>query len=242
MTKVVEVRGLVKQFEGGRVHAVDGIDLATEEGEYLSSSAPRDAQDHPAAHHRRARAAERGGGPHRRAGRQRPAPAGPQDRHGLPRATPCTRHNVLQNIVFPLKAEGMDKDEQVRKASLGARELLGIDQLLDRRPRQLSGGERQRVALASGAGPRPARVPARRTALQPGRQAADQRPRRAQAVPGAGRNDDHRLPSPRPGRGHGPGRPDRGHGPGPGAALARWSRSTTTRPTPGHPLPAAPCR
>ena len=35
MTKVVEVRGLVKQFEGGRVHAVDGIDLATEEGEYL---------------------------------------------------------------------------------------------------------------------------------------------------------------------------------------------------------------
>ena len=35
MTKVVEVRGLVKQFEGGRVHAVDGVDLATEEGEYL---------------------------------------------------------------------------------------------------------------------------------------------------------------------------------------------------------------
>ena len=35
MTRVVEVRGLVKQFEGGRVHAVDGVDLATEEGEYL---------------------------------------------------------------------------------------------------------------------------------------------------------------------------------------------------------------
>src|SRR5215213_8858806 len=32
---VVELRGLVKQFEGGRVHAVDGVDLATEEGEYL---------------------------------------------------------------------------------------------------------------------------------------------------------------------------------------------------------------
>jgi ABC-type sugar transport system ATPase subunit len=55
--------------------------------------------------------------------------------------------NVLQNIVFPLKAERMDKDEQVRKAHWAA-ELLGIDQLLDRRPRQLSGGERQRVALA----------------------------------------------------------------------------------------------
>ena len=35
MQHVVEVRGLVKQFEGGRVHAVDGVDLATEEGEYL---------------------------------------------------------------------------------------------------------------------------------------------------------------------------------------------------------------
>jgi multiple sugar transport system ATP-binding protein len=35
VTVVVEVRGLVKQFEGGRVHAVDGVDLATEEGEYL---------------------------------------------------------------------------------------------------------------------------------------------------------------------------------------------------------------
>ena len=35
MTVVVELRGLVKQFEGGRVHAVDGIDLTTEEGEYL---------------------------------------------------------------------------------------------------------------------------------------------------------------------------------------------------------------
>jgi multiple sugar transport system ATP-binding protein len=55
--------------------------------------------------------------------------------------------NVLQNIVFPLKAERMDKDEQLRKAHWAA-ELLGIDALLDRRPRQLSGGERQRVALA----------------------------------------------------------------------------------------------
>ncbi|HWD42817.1 MAG TPA: ATP-binding cassette domain-containing protein, partial [Actinomycetota bacterium] len=35
MTVVVELRGLVKQFEGGRVAAVNGVDLATEEGEYL---------------------------------------------------------------------------------------------------------------------------------------------------------------------------------------------------------------
>src|SRR5919108_293212 len=35
MTVVVEVRDLVKQYDGGRVHAIDGVDLATEEGEYL---------------------------------------------------------------------------------------------------------------------------------------------------------------------------------------------------------------
>jgi ABC-type sugar transport system ATPase subunit len=54
---------------------------------------------------------------------------------------------VLQNIVFPLKAEKMPKDERQRKARWAA-ELLGIEPLLDRKPRQLSGGERQRVALA----------------------------------------------------------------------------------------------
>ena len=54
---------------------------------------------------------------------------------------------VLQNIAFPLKAEKMPKDERERKVRWAA-ELLGIEPLLGRKPRQLSGGERQRVALA----------------------------------------------------------------------------------------------
>jgi len=54
---------------------------------------------------------------------------------------------VLQNIAFPLKAEKMDKAERERRARWAA-ELLGIEGLLSRKPRQLSGGERQRVALA----------------------------------------------------------------------------------------------
>jgi ABC-type sugar transport system ATPase subunit len=54
---------------------------------------------------------------------------------------------VLDNIVFPLKAAQLDKSDRESKARWAA-ELLGIDQLLNRRPRQLSGGERQRVALA----------------------------------------------------------------------------------------------
>jgi multiple sugar transport system ATP-binding protein len=54
---------------------------------------------------------------------------------------------VRDNIVFPLRAERMDKAEREKKARWAA-ELLEIEPLLRRKPRQLSGGERQRVALA----------------------------------------------------------------------------------------------
>jgi multiple sugar transport system ATP-binding protein len=54
---------------------------------------------------------------------------------------------VLANIVFPLKAEKVERAEREKRARWAAG-LLGIEPLLDRRPRQLSGGERQRVALA----------------------------------------------------------------------------------------------
>ena len=55
--------------------------------------------------------------------------------------------SVLGNIVFPLKARGMGRQEREKKADWAA-SLLGIRHLLDRKPRELSGGERQRVALA----------------------------------------------------------------------------------------------
>ena len=54
---------------------------------------------------------------------------------------------VRQNIVFPLKAEKLPTEKRDEKVAWAA-ELLGLAHLLDRRPRQLSGGERQRVALA----------------------------------------------------------------------------------------------
>jgi multiple sugar transport system ATP-binding protein len=54
---------------------------------------------------------------------------------------------VWNNIAFPLRTQGMRRDEIRRKVDW-ASHLLGIDRLAKRRPRQLSGGERQRVALA----------------------------------------------------------------------------------------------
>jgi len=54
---------------------------------------------------------------------------------------------IRENIAFPLKTQRVAKAEIATKVAWAAK-LLGIDHLLDRRPRQLSGGERQRVALA----------------------------------------------------------------------------------------------
>jgi multiple sugar transport system ATP-binding protein len=54
--------------------------------------------------------------------------------------------SVRENIGFGLKVRGMTKAEIDRRVEDAAR-ILGIEQLLARRPRELSGGQRQRVAL-----------------------------------------------------------------------------------------------
>jgi multiple sugar transport system ATP-binding protein len=56
---------------------------------------------------------------------------------------------VFNNIAFPLKAQRKDlaKEERALKVTKAA-QMVSIDHLLHRKPRQLSGGERQRVAIA----------------------------------------------------------------------------------------------
>jgi len=53
---------------------------------------------------------------------------------------------VFDNIAFPLKMRKVRKEEQQKLVNEVA-EILGITDLLDRKPKQLSGGQRQRVAL-----------------------------------------------------------------------------------------------
>jgi len=54
--------------------------------------------------------------------------------------------NVYQNMAFGLKLRKVPRDEIDRVVKRTA-ELLGIRELLDRKPKELSGGQRQRVAL-----------------------------------------------------------------------------------------------
>ncbi len=54
--------------------------------------------------------------------------------------------SVYDNMAFGLKLRKYPKDEIKRRVDEAAG-ILGIEALLDRKPRQLSGGQRQRVAL-----------------------------------------------------------------------------------------------
>ncbi|HKX73841.1 MAG TPA: ABC transporter ATP-binding protein [Acidimicrobiia bacterium] len=143
---VVEVRGLKKKF--GEVVAVDGVDLRSEEGEFLVLLGPSGCGKTTLLR--------------MIAGLEQPTEGevllGGEDVSRLP---PRARRiamvfqsyalyphmTVANNIAFPLKAQGMEPSERVEKVRWAA-ELFGIERLLGRRPRQLSGGERQRVALA----------------------------------------------------------------------------------------------
>jgi multiple sugar transport system ATP-binding protein len=144
----VEVRELSKHFDGGQVHAIDGIDLAAEHGEYLVLLGPSGCGKTTLLR--------------TIAGLEEPTSGevliDGEVVTGLPpRARKIAmvfqsyalypHKTVLANIVFPLRAAGMPPAERERKAKWAA-ELLGIELLLARKPRQLSGGERQRVALA----------------------------------------------------------------------------------------------
>ena len=150
MSRAVEVRGLRKTFEGARRHveALRGIDLATEEQEYLVLLGPSGCGKTTLLR--------------TIAGLEQPTEGevliGGSVVNGLPpRARQIAmvfqsyalypHKTVLANIVFPLKAERLDRAARDEKAQWAAA-LLGIDHLLDRKPRELSGGERQRVALA----------------------------------------------------------------------------------------------
>ncbi len=144
---IVETKALTKHFDGD-VRAVEGVDLGTGDGEFLVLLGPSGCGKTTLLR--------------MIAGLEEPTSGevliGGNPMTGLPpRARGIAmvfqsyalypHKTVFQNIVFPLKAAKVDKDDRQRQAQEAA-DLLGIGHLLDRKPRHLSGGERQRAALA----------------------------------------------------------------------------------------------
>ncbi|MEE9519360.1 MAG: ABC transporter ATP-binding protein [bacterium] len=142
----VEVRGIVKRF--GDVTAVDGVDLATKEGEFLVLLGPSGCGKTTLLR--------------MIAGLEAPTAGdiligGEVVTNLSPRARGIAmvfqsyalypHMTVFKNIVFPLKAQKVPKEEWTGKVEWAA-SMFGIETLLHRKPRELSGGERQRVALA----------------------------------------------------------------------------------------------
>jgi multiple sugar transport system ATP-binding protein len=141
---VVETRKLTKVFKQGELGAVNEVDLETREGEFLVFLGPSGSGKTTLLR--------------MIAGLESPTAGeiliGGKVVNDL---TPRERRiamvfqsyalyphlTVYNNIAFPLKAQNVHKEKVEWAAS-----LLGIQGLLQRKPRELSGGERQRVALA----------------------------------------------------------------------------------------------
>ena len=142
----VELIGITKHFEG--VKAVDGIDLAIADGEFLALLGPSGSGkttlmrlvaglEGPTA----GRIVIDGQVVNELPPRERGIAMVFQSYALYPHKT------VFGNISFPLFVEGLPREDIGKKVEWAAG-LLGIGHLLDRMPSQISGGERQRVAIA----------------------------------------------------------------------------------------------
>ncbi len=143
---VVETRDLKKRF--GEVRAVDGIDLSIQKGEFLVILGPSGCGKTTLM--RMIAGLEKPTAGKIYIGEKDVTQLPPRDREiaMVFQSYALYPHmTVFNNIAFPLKAKGEPRQAMADKVQWAAG-LLGIERLLDRRPRQLSGGERQRVALA----------------------------------------------------------------------------------------------
>lgn len=144
---VIETKNLTKYF--GDVKAVDGIDLAIKEGELMVILGPSGCGKTTLMR--------------MIAGLEKPTGGdvmigGDVVTELPPRARPIAmvfqsyalypHMTVFNNISFPLRAQRLYSKDEIKEKVEWAASILGIQHLLDRKPRQLSGGERQRVALS----------------------------------------------------------------------------------------------
>ena len=142
---VVELRGVTKKF--GDVLAVDAVDLAIADGEFMVFVGPSGCGKSTTL--RMVAGLEATTGGTIAIGERDVTQLQPKDRNVamvFQNYALYAHKNVYQNLGFGLQVRGTPKSEidvRVRRAA----DMLGIEDLLERKPKQLSGGQKQRVAL-----------------------------------------------------------------------------------------------
>ncbi len=142
---VVEIKGIKKYFD--EVKAVNGVSLSIEEGELVVILGPSGCGKTTLM--RMIAGLEKPTAGDIVIGNEVVTQLPPRDRQiaMVFQSYALYPHmSVYNNIAFPLKAQKQPRKAMKEKVEKTAT-LLGIDHLLERKPRQLSGGERQRVAL-----------------------------------------------------------------------------------------------
>ena|SRR5947209_8613078 len=145
---VVETRDLTKVFKEGELGAVNNVNLVTREGEFLVFLGPSGSGKSTLL--RMIAGLEQPTAGEILIGGKIVNDLAPRERRiaMVFQSYALYPHlSVYNNIAFPLKAQKVKKALHKEKVEWAA-SLLGIQALLQRKPRELSGGERQRVALA----------------------------------------------------------------------------------------------
>ncbi|MDI9618352.1 ABC transporter ATP-binding protein [Methanothermobacter sp.] len=148
--KAIEVRNLKKSFDGGKIRALNGVDLEVEMGEFISIMGPSGsgkstllnmigALDVPDSG--TIKVAGRDLSEERDLSRLRAEEIGFvfQLHNLIPSLT------ALENVEIPMFAV---KHANMEERAMELLEQVGLGDKADRKPTELSGGERQRVAIA----------------------------------------------------------------------------------------------
>src|SRR5437762_6983074 len=142
----IELEHLTKVFPGGTV-AVEDVNLRVEDGEFMVLVGPSGCGKSTLL--RMIAGLEDVTDGHIRVGGRDVTDLAPRRRDVamvFQRYALAPHMSVRQNIGYGLKVRKTPKAETKRRVDEVAG-LLGLDELLDRRPAQLSGGQRQRVAM-----------------------------------------------------------------------------------------------